>query len=520
MTIRKFRAGRVANADASSWVGEPGTIFYDETTGQLKVADGTTPGGHFINLVLASTTQAGAIKLGPGVILNSEGQVIIDSTGLDFSFGDFQATTPANGAATLSSANANQDIDIVSNGTGVINMVGDFHIHRTAGYNPSQPDTDGAVFAVKADGQIQMKVPLSDSTTGALEIIGNDSGLFLAPNQTGVILHVTGNSGLVSRNYFDANANYVLIGGRRYNGTQSNPTRVLNGEIMLRVVAQGAAATGSGPAAFRTFGPARIEFVATEDQTPTAQGGEVRILATANGSAASATDTLVATFNATTGVTATKFNGNITGNVLTASQPNITSVGTLTSLAVTGNITAGNVVVGTTTYSNLAISTTALAADFTIGLIGSTGNLVINRTTAMKKDAYVTGNIYVGAGSRITTPKVIINDGGIRTVSGGTAVTIDFNTDSIVLWTSPSGTGTVTLSNYTPGATARLIIDIGATSRDINYGVAAGNNSSDGATSFNGSGGGSVNISNAALHLDYTCITAVASGCYVKVTVL
>jgi hypothetical protein len=195
------------------------------------------------------------------------------------------------------------------------------------------------------------------------------------------------------------------------------------------------------------------------------------------------------------------------------------SNGISSNIVTTGNVSTGNVIVGTTTYSNLSITTTATAADFTIGLTGSTGNLILNRTTSFSKDVYVTGNVSLSSGKTLTTPRVIINDGGLRTVSGGTAVTIDFSVDSIILWTSPSGTGTVTLSNYTPGATVKLIIDIGATSRDINYGVAAGNNSSDGATSFNGSGVGSVNIANTALILNYTCITAVASGCYVAVTV-
>jgi hypothetical protein len=53
--------------------------------------------------------------------------------------------------------------------------------------------------------------------------------------------------------------------------------------------------------------------------------------------------TLAVTGNATVGnVAATKGTfSNIAGNVVTAAQPNITSLGTLTNLAVTGNVTAG-----------------------------------------------------------------------------------------------------------------------------------------------------------------------------------
>lgn len=480
---------------ASTFVAGKGKLFYNELTGELRLGDGSTAGGLPVPVTLATTSTAGSVKIGPGVVLNNDGQIIIDSTGLDFSFGDFQATVAGSGAATLSSINTDQNIDIVSNGEGVINVVGDFHIHRTVDYDPNNFDVDGAVFAVKADGQIQMKVPLSDVTTGALEIIGNDTGLFLPPNQTGVILHVTGNSGLVSRNYFDANANYVLLAGRRYNGTQLAPTRVLANEIMLRLVAQGtASATSTGTAAFQTFGPARISFIANEDQTPTAQGGRIAFEVTKNGFAADGvgTNTITAAYiDAQNGLTAIKFvgplTGNVTGTATTATYAQSFNTGTLVTLAVSA-------------VSATTAGTVTTAAQPAITSVGTLTNLAI------------------ATGGTITTPRVIINDGGIRTISGGTTCTIDFATDSIILWTAPSGTAAITLSNYTAGAQVKLIIAL-TTTRDITYGISSVALSSTGADNWNGAGAGSVDIANTAVHLEYTCFTALAAGCYVKVTV-
>jgi hypothetical protein len=40
MSIRKFRASRVNSTTANVYVGQPGDMFYDETTGQLKISDG------------------------------------------------------------------------------------------------------------------------------------------------------------------------------------------------------------------------------------------------------------------------------------------------------------------------------------------------------------------------------------------------------------------------------------------------------------------------------------------------
>ena len=38
------------------------------------------------------------------------------------------------------------------------------------------------------------------------------------------------------------------------------------------------------------------------------------------------------------------------------------------------------------------------------------------------------------------------------------------------------------------------------------------------ADKLDGTDGGSIDIANTAVHLDYTCITALATGCYVAVT--
>jgi len=72
------------------------------------------------------------------------------------------------------------------------------------------------------------------------------------------------------------------------------------------------------------------------------------------------------------------------GTVTTNAQPNITSVGTLTSVAVTGNATAGNLLTG--------------------GIVSATGN--------------ITGNYFLGNGSQLT---------GITTSAGGSNTQIQFN---------------------------------------------------------------------------------------------
>ena len=45
MSIQKIKSGRIITVNAGTYVGEKGTIFYDENLGDLRLSDGLTPGG-------------------------------------------------------------------------------------------------------------------------------------------------------------------------------------------------------------------------------------------------------------------------------------------------------------------------------------------------------------------------------------------------------------------------------------------------------------------------------------------
>lgn len=389
-----FTSRKVYNA--SAYVARKGILFYDEATGYLRLGDGSTPGGKIVgNLAIASTgttapinpyngelwynpttkelwayhngafrgtinvattSTLGGIKAGPGVVIASDGSLSLDSTGIPFNFGDFYAFTnpgPSDGAC-LSSINADQDINLVSNGTGQINVVGEFHIHKT---NESIEDalTTDPVFSVSSAGKIRVLAPNAGSTTGAIEIIGSSTYATISPNQTGVVLHVTGNTGMVSRNYLDGVNNYPLLVGRRYNGSATSPTNVKSGELIFRLVGQASTATG-----FETFGPCQIDWVATEDQGINNQGGELRFKATPNGSNAFLGIVTATTITAT-GTNSLRFFGPLTGNV--TGNVNATAI-TATNITVTGNIN-GNLSGTTVTASSFVGSSLTLAGGTT-----------------------------------------------------------------------------------------------------------------------------------------------------------
>jgi hypothetical protein len=313
MSIRKLRAGRVPGVTAAEYVGVQGTIFWNENTGEFRLSNGVTPGGIHVGFPIASSTELGGIKLGPGVVLNQNNQIIIDSTGLDFSFGDLASTigtyTDENDYAILQTINLNEDLVLASNGTGGIHIVGEFRINKT---NGDLTDTLEAVpvFEVKADGQVKILVPVVDSVSGAVSIVGSTTGEFISPVNTGVMLHVTGNydvPAVPSRIYNDSQNTFAAFVARRFNGTVASPTAVLADEEIMRI-----SGTSHNGTTIPGTGQARIVYKALGNQTVGNQGGYIELWATPLNST---TIAKIATINNADGITATKFTGPLTGNV-------------------------------------------------------------------------------------------------------------------------------------------------------------------------------------------------------------
>ena len=414
MAIYDFFLSRnnAATITAENYVGHVGRLFYDDTTGVIKLSDGVTAGGLSIPYTIATDTVIGGVKAGPGVTINAQGQILIDSADLSFSFGDFEAVVgtyavghPDAGEdyALLRTVHANEDIVFASNGTGVVKVLGEFSVSATSGTGIDDTLLSEPVFQVKADGQIRMLVPLADEVAGAFEIIGNTTGAIHPPTQTGVIIHTTGNTGITNRVYHDANNNYPIIVGRRYNGTVGNLTQVLNNEVIFRIAGQ--ASTGTG---FETFGPAKINWMATEDQGPNNQGGKITIDVTANGTAAFGNAVTALEITATGIVSTVGFVGDLTGNVTIGSGNTLDVTGaTVTGLTFSGfdpadiaGTMTGTTIKSTVTGSSLtSVGTlTGLTVSGTIGYTVAQNNATVTQLT--DKSTAVTAN---GRTGQITT---------------------------------------------------------------------------------------------------------------------
>ena len=138
---------------------------------------------------------------------------------------------------------------------------------------------------------------------------------------------------------------------------------------------------------------------------------------------------------------------NLTGTLQTAAQPNITSVGTLTSLAVTGNVTAGNVIstfygdqignsTGTSgTFTNVT-GTLQTAAQPNVTSLGTLSSLVVtgNVTAGNVAGAQFSGNIVGTTGKfsgNVDADNVKATIGDFTTVSGTLSTAAQPNVTSL-----------------------------------------------------------------------------------------
>lgn len=113
-------------------------------------------------------------------------------------------------------------------------------------------------------------------------ITGSADGNVLLPQNNGVMLHITGQTGYPGRFYLDGQGagNYAAFVGRRYNGNVNYPTVVNSGEIVARFGAtpyHGNTAVNSG---WPTITTTRIDMLADENQTQSNIGSRLEFYTT------------------------------------------------------------------------------------------------------------------------------------------------------------------------------------------------------------------------------------------------
>ena len=387
----------------SGLVSATGTVTGSSLLGSVVSASGTITGGNVLTggFVSASGTVTGSSLLGSVVSASGTitgGNVLTGGrvsaagnvTG-SFFFGDGSQLT---GIGTGSISNGTSNVRVVSSGGNVTIGVGgtsNVAVYATTG--------EYVTGVISANGNVTGGNVL---TGGFISAAGTVTGSSLL----GTVVSVSGN-----------------ITGSQFNGSGAGLTSIPGGNVSGTV----ANATYSNSAGAATT------------------AGSATFAGTANAVAgANVTGTVANATYATSAGSATT-----AGTVTTGTQGNITGVGTLTSLSVTGNITGGNVLgganVNATTHTG---STVSVSGNVNGGNIVTLGGMsaagTITGATLSSTGNVTGGNVLAGA----TVTSVISTGGNIL----GGALTVVGNIVSLSASAGISARGTVSAAGTITGS--------------------------------------------------------------------
>jgi hypothetical protein len=214
------------------------------------------------------------------------------------------------------------------------------------------------------------------------------------------------------------------------------------------------------------LGSARISANATAIIMTNPSGGNTVLVGTAGnseltGATVSVTGNITGgnvltggTVSATGNITGGNVSGtNLTGTLATASQTNITSVGTLGSLSVTGNVTGGNV--NATLNGSGANVTSISATNISSGTLTqarlANASLTVNGTSIAlggsgTVTATATGTLTIGTGLGGTSYNgstgVTITNSGVLSLANGGGITASVSTGAVTLGSTATSANT------------------------------------------------------------------------------
>ena len=147
-------------------------------------------------------------------------------------------------------------------------------------------------------------------------------------------------------------------------------------------------------------------------------------------------------------------------SVTNAAQPNITSVGTLTSITVTGNTTVGNLI-GPIANGNSNLNIPAANGNVNISAAGNANIVVVTGTGAnVNGTLTATGNIAL-SGANISLGAV----GNLRITGGTSGQVLSTNGNGVLSWTSTLGNmvawTTAPVANTSAGTAGQAAYDAG-----------------------------------------------------------
>jgi hypothetical protein len=264
------------------------------------------------------------------------------------------------------------------------------------------------------------------ATNSAVRIDGSNNGIAQQTTATGTMLQIVGFDGpyatrVLIDDYNEGNtSSYPLLAGRASRGNSANPTSIQAGDILFRIGGQGYGNT------FTLLGGASIDYVASENYTDLTKGSQLNFTTTPVGTNARSTSLSVNSAAVVVNTNAQLIANNIVANVITAN-----------AISVAANVSTGNVSGTTGTFTNV-LGTLQTASQPNITTVGTLGSLTVSGNTT-------TGNISVT--NAITANSIVLSDSGLYqyTTSNNTTVT-QLTSKSTAVY-SNGRTGQITTNN-------------------------------------------------------------------------
>ena len=495
-----------ANVTAGNVYANSGTIGASLLTGTLTTAaqPNVTSVGTLANLTVGGTSNLGPVG-NVTITGGSSGQVLSTNGSGGLSFITIGTAGVSNGNSNINIATAGGNVTTSVNGTANVLVVTDTGIN-VAG---NVVATGNVSLGGGSGGNLSGANNISANTfTGTLTTNAQPNitsvGTLTSLSVTGNISSGNANLGnLATANFFSGSGNNLsniqggnvtgqvsnaLVAGTVYTNAQPNITSVgtlanltVGGTSNLGAVGnvtitggssgQVLSTNGSGGLSFITINSAGISNGNSNVSIPSANGNvNISAVGNANVVVISGTGLLVngdgnITGNLTAGniVAGGGSGGNITGanlvsanfftgTLTTAAQPNITSVGTLTSLSVTGNISSGNANLG-----NLA------TANFFSGSGNNLSNIQGANVTGTVSSASTAVTVTANAQPNITSTGTLTSLGVSGAVTASTLV-------------SNVATGTAPLTVTSTTRVSNLNVDYANVADNINVSAGTGNN--------------------------------------------
>jgi len=435
-------AGTV-NTAAQPNITSLGTLSALTVSGDIT-ANGNIAGDGSTNITgiagVTATTLSGTLQTAAQTNITSVGTL----TGLDVNGHTELDNVNVSGIITTASLNATGKLTTTGIGISIANGAGNtayiegpseiwidphpFGVGQTSGSVRIRGDlhVDGTEFIVNVDkielGDFNIGIASTVSTNSLLDGAGLGIGAtsirkFITWNNATSALMSSENWNLASGKHYEINGTDVLTSDTLGSGVvNSSLTSV--GTLSALTVSGDITANGNiaGDGSTNITGIAGVTATTltgtlqTAAQTNVTSVGTLSALTvsgdiTANGNIAGDGSTNI---TGIAGVTATTFTGNLAGTVNTAAQPNITSVGTLSALTVSGDITANGNITGdnATNISGInSVTATSFVGNgagltgITAGQVGALADIVEDTTPQLGGDLDVNGNNITGTGN-------------------------------------------------------------------------------------------------------------------------